>query len=102
MSSVDAEEPQDRWDVWTESHPDEDEICDEDLPDAGQYVITLTIDHEQFNPIIDFGGAPLYLVKSVLMDTLETIDMISPPVTIASNGSLIFSPFCDDDEDEDD
>jgi len=77
---------------------DDDEIDPEEMPDPGLYVITLTVDHEDWNPTIDFGGAPMFLVRSLLQDTLETLSLIAPPVTVASDGDLIFSPYCDCDD----
>jgi len=83
-----------------ESELTEEEVSVEDLPDPGLYVITITVDHEKFDPVIDFGGAPMFLVKSLLADITETLSLLSPPVTVATNGSIIFSPYYDE-EDED-
>lgn len=71
-----------------------------EIPDPGIYIITITLDHERFEPRIDFGGTPMYMVKSLLTDALETLNMLSPPVAVSSNGEEIFSPYMDVDYDD--
>ncbi len=79
-----------------------DSASDSEIPDPGIYIITITLDHERFEPRVDFGGTPMYMVKSLLTDVLETLNMLSPPVAVSSNGEEIFSPYVDVDYDEDD
>lgn len=81
---------------------DDDDRDDDEMPNTGVYIITITLDHDKFEPIIDFGGAPMYMVKSLLSDAMETLQMLSPPVTVQSNGDVIFSANFDFDPDEDD
>jgi hypothetical protein len=42
------------------------------------------------------------MVKSLLSDAMETLQMLSPPVTVQSNGDVIFSANFDFDPEEDD
>jgi hypothetical protein len=82
--------------------PESDDVDDDEMPNTGVYIITITLDHDKFEPIIDFGGAPMYMVKSLLSDAMETLQMLSPPVTVQSNGDVIFSANFDFDPEEDD